>query len=69
MDIIPRASWGARPPAWGPYALTIPAPNLVLHHAAGSNLPGDDALSDADLRRIRAIQDFHMDTRGWSEIA
>ena len=68
MRIITRAEWGARPPKYR-YNLSTPTPRLWLHHAAGAILPGDDSVSDADLRRIRSIQNYHMDKRGWSDIA
>lgn len=68
MDIISRAEWGARPPRYR-YRIPTPTAEHWLHHAAGSKLPGDDRISDADLRRIRAIQDYHLDVRRWSDIA
>jgi N-acetylmuramoyl-L-alanine amidase len=68
VDIIRRSEWGARAPK-SRHLIGTPQPKLYLHHAAGANLPGDDGLSDSDLRRIRSIQNFHMDSRGWSDIA
>jgi hypothetical protein len=69
VNIITRSEWGARPPKSTPKAITIPSPKLYLHHAAGAILPGDDSVSNLDLQRIRSIQDFHMDSRGWNDIA
>lgn len=69
MRIITRAEWNARPPKTSPVGIPLPTPKLYLHHAAGANLPGDDEMSEADLTRIRSIQDFHMDVRGWNDIA
>lgn len=61
IDFVTRAEWGARPPAWGPYPVdAMPTPELWLHHTASA---GSDEVS------MRAIQDFHMDVRGWSDIA
>jgi len=61
--IITRQDWGARPPK-----RTTPIYNyeyLTIHHAAGwaaSNLTeGKQA--------VKEIQDFHMDGRGWDDIA
>lgn len=58
-----RASWGARPPKRTP---TI-APSLkmaFIHHTAGTNDygPGDGPSI------LRAIQAYHMDSRGWDDI-
>lgn len=59
IDIITRDQWGARPPKRR-LAIDTPTRELWLHHTAGSHraAPG-----------MRAIQNFHMDTRGWSDIA
>ncbi len=67
--IITRAEWGARQAKTTPRTIATPTPELWLHHAAGAVLPGDDTVSDQDLNRIRAIQKYHMDTRGWNDIA
>jgi hypothetical protein len=32
-------------------------------------MPEDDVVSATDLRRIKAVQDYHMDRQGWSDIA
>jgi hypothetical protein len=69
INIITRAEWGARPPKSTPKSIFIPSPKLYLHHAAGAILPGDDSVSNLDLQRIRSIQNFHMDSRGWNDIA
>lgn len=66
--ITTREGWGARPPK-STVALTMPTKALYLHHAAGGVLPGDNRLSNEDLRRIRSIQNYHMDVRGWADIA
>ena len=69
IKIISRQEWGARAPKSTPIKISIPTKELWLHHAAGAVLPGDDTVSDADLRRIRSIQKYHMDVRGWNDIA
>lgn len=58
-DIIPREAWGARPPKRR-HHIPTPTRDLVEHHTVG------DYRGAAG---IRAIQDFHMDGRGWSDIA
>lgn len=68
MKIIARGEWGARPPRYRT-AIRTPTSELWLHHAAGAVLPGDNSVSASDLRRIRSIQDYHMDRQGWSDIA
>jgi hypothetical protein len=60
MQIVSRAEWDARPPKTTPYRIPIPTPELWLHHTASA---------DGGAARVRAIQDFHMDVRGWSDIA
>ena len=59
MRITSRAEWGARPPK---RRLTIETPTreLWLHHTAGDH---------RGAAGVRNIQDFHMDSRGWSDIA
>lgn len=69
MEIIPRKTWGARTPAGAPHKIATYQPRLILHHAAGSVVPGDDRVSPADLQRLKAIQNFHIDGRGWRDIA
>lgn len=60
MDIVSRAQWGARPPR-SRRTISLPTPELFLHHTAGSEPDGTAG--------VRRVQDFHMDVRGWSDIA
>jgi hypothetical protein len=60
-DIKTRAEWGARAPR-GLRARHSPR-QITIHHtetSMGSNNPAST---------VRGIQNFHMDTRGWSDIA
>ncbi len=60
--VITRAEWGARPPSAS--SPTFPVKKLVVHHAA------DDVVDQSDVpRTLRAIQAYHMDGRGFSDIA
>lgn len=59
MRIVTRREWGARP-ARSRHAIATPTPRLWLHHAAGE-------FSGAG--GVRQIQAFHMDTRGYSDVA
>lgn len=57
MRIIPRGEWGARPA------------RAVLHTAWSSRTRFVTHYSGADhTQSVRAIQSFHMDTRGWVDI-
>lgn len=58
MQIITRAEWGARPPKSAPTLTTwARRTGFMVHHSAGP-------ISQS----VRAIQDFHMDTRDWNDI-
>jgi len=59
------ATWGARPPS-SPLTLISTNPDKILvHHTAGAN---STDLSLAHAYAIaRQIQDFHMDSNGWSD--
>jgi hypothetical protein len=62
-DIVDCAGWGARPnsaivPIWN----QRPA-KILVHHTASANV-ADTSRGAAD-RVARAIQNFHMDSRGW----
>lgn len=62
MELVTRYEWGARQPK----SITrftpgqLPTPDLILHHAGTSG---------GGAARVRAIQNFHMDSRGWRDIA
>jgi hypothetical protein len=59
MRIVPRSEWGARAPR-AVTRITLPTPRLWVHHTAGS---------ERGAAGMRSIQDFHMDGRGWNDIA
>lgn len=59
VDIISRQNWGARPPRRRS-TIPVPTPELWLHHTAGNH---------SGAAGVRSIQNFHMDIRGWSDIA
>lgn len=57
MEIVSRSKWGARAPK---SVKTVPwsaRTEFVVHHSEG---PTDQT--------IKSIQNFHMDTRGWSDV-
>ncbi|CAG0906254.1 unnamed protein product, partial [Darwinula stevensoni] len=55
--------WGARSPT-STSALNPLVPYVVIHHTEG---PPCSTRSSC-IRRVKGIQDFHMDTRGWADI-
>lgn len=59
LEIVSRAAWGARTPR-SRFEIGTPTPELWLHHSAGS---------ESGAEGVRRIQNFHMDGRGWSDIA
>lgn len=59
VDIVTRQQWGARRPT-SVKQIAVPTRELWLHHTAGA---GNGASG------VRATQRYHMDTKGWSDIA
>jgi len=59
-----RSSWGARPPKQA-YDYAPSVEHAIVHHSVTQNVyaPGDVP------GILRSIQAFHMDTRGWNDIA
>jgi peptidoglycan hydrolase-like protein with peptidoglycan-binding domain len=60
LELVTRAEWGARA-AKRVVAMPYPSPRWWAHHAAVE--------STDDAREVRAHQAFHMDSRGWLDIA
>lgn len=60
-----REDWGARPPR-ATYRYS-PASHLALHHTATAGSGTADTWQDC-AAAVRAIQDYHMNTRGWIDI-
>lgn len=69
---ITRAQIGLRAPKAGPGNLTISRVEGVADHYPGTPKP-INAVGDAGFRRVcsalRGWQDYHMNSRGWSDIA
>lgn len=55
--IIPRSAWHARAPKNHISTTWAHRTEFVVHHSEGPTT-----------QAVRAIQDFHMDTRGWADI-
>lgn len=61
---VTRSGWGARPPK-AQTALPWPQVDAIaIHYSAAMSDEVPDYAS-----RVRGIQNFHMDTNGWSDIA
>ena len=64
-NLIPRSEWGARPFAGNPVPLAQPSyTRMTFHHTAGLS----PSTYQEGITRVKAIQDFHQDVRGWSDI-
>lgn len=66
MQLITRAQWGARPRGDG--SVTPFTPRGVAVHYEGEGWAWPWAHSTCD-DKVRQIQAYHMDGRGWSDIA
>lgn len=66
MKIVSRRAWGARKPRDRTYQDPRSVREIFLHY---SESPGGQATFETQKRAIQNIQDFHMGTRGWSDIA
>jgi hypothetical protein len=61
--LVTRAEWGARPPR----SVTGLSAGITTSHWEGPHLGEFPHSSCAS--KVRGIQNFHMDTRGWADIA
>nr|AXE15816.1 peptidoglycan recognition protein 1 [Archivesica packardana] len=64
VTIVTRVEWGARPSKTIKYMGT-PVGVVFIHHTLMSKC----VTSDQCAEEMRTIQNFHMDTRGWDDIA
>lgn len=62
-----RAQWGARPASYANRLDWAKVRHLIVHYPGTSGTIGTDV--EAIARRLRGWQDYHMDGRGWSDIA
>ena len=64
--IVTRAQWGARSPRSGYSSLSPQRGGVALHY----NGPGLGSFPHSSCAsKVRGIQAFHMDSRGWNDIA
>lgn len=67
--MISRAQWGARPPKWNP-GRVVPALGMFIHYNGPEVSPAVTAGDyESVCRFLRGIQNFHMDSNGWPDIA
>ena len=69
VDYLPRSAWKARPPNGGPGSLTVSRVEGAVIHWPGSASKTPITSQAAVASALRGWQNFHMDTRGWSDIA
>ena len=62
-----RAQWGARPASYATPLDWAKVRHLILHYPGTRSPIGTDV--EAIARALRGWQDYHMDNRGWSDIA
>nr|XP_054755600.1 peptidoglycan-recognition protein 2-like [Lytechinus pictus] len=62
--VVTREEWGARP-AKGSSDMATPVPFVILHH---TDTPECFTSNDCS-NRMRSMQNYHMDKRGWDDIA
>jgi hypothetical protein len=65
--LITRAAWGARAPKNTTPMVTSEQRGVAIHYSAAES--DRVAIHDDCARRVRAIQNFHMDSRGWADLA
>jgi hypothetical protein len=66
FKIIGRSKWTSTQPGGAP--LLLPVPYTILHHSVTATL-GKKATIEAEAAELRKIRDFHMGSRGMSDIA
>lgn len=69
VDYLPRSAWGARAPSSGPGPLLASRVRGVAIHWPGTGSTRPIHSRTAVASALRGWQAFHMDDRGWSDIA
>ena len=64
MNFVPRSEWGARPPKNTPTPLPGASTGIALHHEGDGLDPPTDCYA-----KMRSTQRYHMDSKGWNDIA
>lgn len=66
---LPRSEWNARPPNGGPGSLTVSRVQGAVIHWPGTASKTPITSKTAVASALRGWQNYHMDTKGWSDIA
>ena len=66
MTFITRAQWGARRPNSTGNAIGAHPLGVAVHYSEGNLGSSPDSLCDD---KVRGIQNYHMNTKGWADIA
>jgi hypothetical protein len=66
MTFIARAQWGARLPKSNGNAIGAHPLGVAVHYSEGNLGGSPDSLCDD---KVRGIQNYHMDAKGWADIA
>lgn len=67
-NYVHRAAWGAEPPRDRPTVLLASRVDTVVYHYTAAD--ADEQADHANCsRRVKGIQTFHQNTRGWNDIA
>jgi len=69
VEYLPRSAWNARSPNGGPGNLTVSRVEGAVIHWPGTGSTSVIHSKAAVASALRGWQDYHMDTRGWSDIA
>ena len=69
VDYLPRSAWGARPAEAGPGSLTVSRVIGAVIHWPGTSSRTPITSQAAVASALRGWQAYHMDTKGWSDIA
>lgn len=69
VDYLPRSEWGARAPKPGPGLLDPAQVEGAVIHWPGTTSSTPILSKDAVASALRNWQAYHMDVRGWSDIA
>lgn len=69
VTYLPRSAWRARPPNDGPGNLTVSRVQGTVIHWPGTGSTSVIHSQAAVASALRGWQNYHMDNRGWSDIA
>lgn len=69
VEYLPRSAWNARPPRGGPGSLTVSRVQGAVIHWPGTSSKTPIHSKEAVASALRGWQNYHMDNRGWSDIA